>query len=73
MELNNNKSKNIYIKSTRYIKDQRIHPPVFKNKDMTENNLNEKNDISLIKGNNSKNKKTIKEEPKDGSLKKNDE
>ena len=72
MELNKNKSKNIYIKSTRYIKDQRIHPPVFKNKDMTENNLPEKSDISLIKGNNSMNKKSIKEEPKDGSRKKND-
>ena len=73
MELNNNKSKNIYIKSTRYIKDQRIHPPAFKNKDLGENNLTEKSDISLKKGNNSKNEKTIKEETKDGSQKKNDE
>jgi hypothetical protein len=72
MELNNNKPKSIYIKNTRYIKDQRIHLPVLKNKDLGENNLSEKNDISLIKGNNSKNKKTIKEEPKNGSLKKND-
>ena len=72
MELNNNKPKSIYIKNTRYIKDQRIHLPVLKNKDLGENNLSEKNDISLMKGNNSKNKKKTKEESKDGSHKKND-